>query len=193
MCLDLELRMAGGKIQVIDDFLSKEDFKLVYDHIMSAEFPWYWNDIVYQEQNVELRNNQENNPINYYQIHLLYRNISNMFNFTNVVMSPSFDQIIKKFDKKLEIKTLDRMKINCYPGQEKLFQHGWHVDLVAGKSINKGALFSLNTCDGYTSFRTGEKIVSVANRMILFDPNEEHSSTNTTNAKRRVNINFNYH
>ena len=99
--------MAGGKIQVIDDFLSKEDFKLVYDHIMSAEFPWYWNDIVYQEQNVELRNNQENNPINYYQIHLLYRNISNMYNFTNVVMSPSFDQIIKKFDKKLKIKTLD--------------------------------------------------------------------------------------
>ena len=65
MCLDLELRMAGGNIQVIDDFLSKEDFKLVHDYIMSAEFPWYWNNVVYQEQNVEERRRQENDTTNY--------------------------------------------------------------------------------------------------------------------------------
>ena len=40
--------MAGGDIQVIDNFLSKEDFNLVHDHIMSSEFAWYWNDIVYK-------------------------------------------------------------------------------------------------------------------------------------------------
>jgi len=57
---------------------------------------------------------------------------------------------------------------------------------------HKGALLSLNTCDGYTRFETGEKIDSVANRIIFFDPSIRHTSTNTTNDKRRININFNY-
>ena len=38
----------------------------------------------------------------------------------------------------------------------------------------------------------GKKINSVENRMIFFDPNKEHASTNTTDENKRVNINFNY-
>jgi len=161
-------------VQVIDNFLSKEDFKSVYDHIMSAEFAWYWNDVVYRGSK------KENQVTNYYETHLLYQNIP---------MSNSFDFIIDKFFKKLDIKALERMKVNCYPGQDTLFEHGFHVDR---NYTHKGAIFCLNTCNGYTAFKTGEKIDSVENRMILFDPSKEHSSTNTTNAKRRVNINFNY-
>ncbi len=166
--------MAGGNIQVIDNFLSKEDFNLVYDHIMSSEFAWYWNDVVYKGSE------KEHKITNYYETHLLYQ---------NVAMSPSFDIIIHKFYNKLEIKALERMKVNCYPGQDNFFEHGYHVDR---DYPHKGAIFCINTCDGYTVFKTGEKIESVANRIILFDPSKEHSSTNTTNAKRRVNINFNY-
>ena len=36
------------------------------------------------------------------------------------------------------------------------------------------------------------KIESIENRMILFDASRLHTSTNTTNVNRRVNINFNY-
>ena len=54
------------------------------------------------------------------------------------------------------------------------------------------ALLSLNTCDGYTKLKDGTKIDSVANRVLLFDPCEEHCSTTTTNVKARFNINVNY-
>ena len=32
-----------------------------------------------------------------------------------------------------------------------------------------GAIFSLNTCDGYTKFKDGTKVESVANRIVIFD------------------------
>ena len=38
----------------------------------------------------------------------------------------------------------------------------------------------------------GTKIKSVANRALLFDPFEFHSSTTTTDAKARFNMNVNY-
>ena len=55
-----------------------------------------------------------------------------------------------------------------------------------------GCILSLNTCDGYTKLKDGTKIDSVANRVLLFDPSEEHCSTTTTNVSARININLNY-
>ena len=57
---------------------------------------------------------------------------------------------------------------------------------------HSAALFSLNTCDGYTKLKDGTKINSVANRVLLFDAGEEHCSTTTTDDFTRVNININY-
>ena len=37
-----------------------------------------------------------------------------------------------------------------------------------------------------------EKIESIENRALLFDPSIEHRSTTCTDAKGRININFNY-
>ncbi len=37
-----------------------------------------------------------------------------------------------------------------------------------------------------------EVIDSVANRILFFDPSEEHSSSLCTDQKRRITINFNY-
>ena len=55
-----------------------------------------------------------------------------------------------------------------------------------------GAIFSLNTCDGYTKLKDGTKIDSIANRILLFNASEEHCSTTTTNVSARINININY-
>ena len=64
-----------------------------------------------------------------------------------------------------------------------------HIDYNFSHS---GAILSLNTCDGYTKLEDGTKIDSVANRILLFDPGEEHASTTTTNVSARFNINMNY-
>jgi hypothetical protein len=57
---------------------------------------------------------------------------------------------------------------------------------------NKYTVFSLNTCDGFTSLEDGTKIESIENRLLLFDSNKPHASSTCTNAKARFNMNFNY-
>ena len=56
---------------------------------------------------------------------------------------------------------------------------------------HKGALFSLNTCDGHTNV-DGTKVDSVKNRMLFFNPQVIHNSTNCTDEQFRCNININY-
>ena len=57
---------------------------------------------------------------------------------------------------------------------------------------HRNAVFSINTCDGYTKLEDGTKVESVANRMVTFPGNIEHRGTSCTDKKIRVVINFNY-
>ena len=107
----------------------------------------------------------------------------------NVPSSTHFDNILPLIMKKIDVKTLIRVKINSYTKEDKLIEHDLHTDYDYS---NNGAIFSINTCDGYTKLEDGTKIESVANRMLFFDASKPHCSTNTTNQARRVNINFNY-
>ena len=102
--------------------------------------------------------------------------------------SPAFDKIFPLL-KKLEANHLLRIKANLYPSSETLQEHIMHVDFDYSHCT---ALFSLNTCDGYTKLKDGTKINSVANRVLLHDPSTEHCSTTTTNVSARFNININY-
>ena len=107
----------------------------------------------------------------------------------NLPTSPHFETIVPHILKKLQVKTLIRIKVNSYTREDKLIEHDLHTDYDYS---NNGAVFSINTCDGYTKFEDGSKVESVANRLVLFDASKPHCSTNTTNQLRRVNINFNY-
>ena len=55
--------------------------------------------------------------------------------------------------------------------------------------MHKGCLFYLNNNNGFTSFGK-EKVNPKENRVVFFNPNEEHSSSLCTDKKRRININF---
>ena len=73
--------------------------------------------------------------------------------------------------------------------QNKFIEHIPHIDY---DFKHKGAIYCLNTCNGHTNFM-GEKVDSVFNRMILFNPTVLHNSTTTTDKIVRMNINFNYY
>ena len=96
---------------------------------------------------------------------------------------------IPKFQKYGSVKSLLRIKLNFYPHTETLKEHGQHVDYDFSCY---GAIFSLNTCDGFTRLNDGTKIDSVENRILFFDPSLKHNSTTTTNSSGRWNINFNF-
>jgi len=161
-------------IEVRDNFLSSEELQFVKDTILSDTFPLFWNDRVIEQTGDE--------PHLYYLTHVL-------FEMPMGANSPAYSKLFPIFEQKMKVKALQRMKVNFYPHSYKLYEHGYHFDKIYP---HKGALFSLNTCDGYTKFETGEQIESVENRMMFFDPSISHTSSNTTNAKRRININFNY-
>lgn len=104
------------------------------------------------------------------------------------ICSPFYEKIVPHC-KLLDLKAIIRIKINMFPNTETLKEHGMHIDY---DFPHKAALFSINTCDGYTKLEDGTKIDSVANRMLLFDASNPHTSTTTTDQTVRMNINFNY-
>ena len=100
----------------------------------------------------------------------------------------------EKFMEDFKVISLLRVKANFYPPADKLIEHQPHIDydVIDGKPDIQGALYCINTCDGYTKLHDGTKIDSVANRLILFNSQKSHNSTNTTTTEGRWNININY-
>ena len=104
---------------------------------------------------------------------------------------PKYKQYFKEIQpiiKKLEPLSLVRIKANCNPISNKLVEFDKHPDQFFKC---KAAIYYLNDNDGYTMIED-KKIESKANRIILFDADEEHYGTNSTNCNNRMVINFNY-
>ena len=191
-------------MKVVDDFLEFKDLSKLFDNLRPDDI----NNTGSYLQSKNLYQQMELLPLficaivpdNMYEGYIPKLNKKTNSTMTNIQLShniykndyPQSNYYIivnEIFRPLLNVHSWLRIKINLIPCTENIIEHGYHVDR---DYPHKGAIFCINTCDGYTVFKTGEKIESVANRIILFDPSKEHSSTNTTNAKRRVNINFNY-
>ena len=174
-------------IKFYDDFLPKEEYEKLYNLMTSNSVPWFYTPNITITEVVKSGLNIDNKAADknlFYLIHLFYAD--------DRPLSSTYDEFIRPFLYKLKAKTFIRVKANLYPGQNKLTQHDSHTDYGFE---HKAAIYCLNTCDGYTAFKQGEKwekIDSVANRLITFDGSIEHASTDCTNATARMNINFNY-
>ena len=163
------------KIEVVDNFLPEKIHRRIYEVLsdieMSPNFPWHLAHTV--------THGQKEDDYSFYFFHLFY---------TQDQPQCQFYELLFPLLEKIDPKALIRIKANLYPNQGSVREHAMHRDFPYKHS---GALYSLNTCDGYT--RIGdEKIPSVANRLILFDPSEQHCSTTCSDAKYRMNININY-
>jgi len=164
-------------IEVIDSFLSDFDFRVIQNQFLeNSQFMWQFNPLRDGEYN--RFSHQEEKPFQF--VHGLYVNFS---------PQSEYFQYIKPFCKKLKIRALLRVKLNLTTRSERIIEGDFHVDQPGE---HKAAIFYLNTCDGYTLFENGEKVDSVANRMVLFDGSLKHTGTNCTDKQRRVVINFNY-
>ena len=164
-------------IEVIDNFLPLNEVEeLQHLIIHSVRFPWF-----YQEQ-VAIKNISETQPWNWYQTHIMY--------IDNQSRSKYYDKIADMFLPKFDnLKSLLRIKANFYPHTETLREHLPHTDYDFS---HRAAIFSLNTCDGFTRMEDGTKIDSVKNRIVFFDGSASHNSSTTTSSPVRWNLNFNY-
>ncbi len=106
-------------------------------------------------------------------------------------VSPYFS-IIEPCINKLGCNRLVRVKANL--NHKTLFhkRSEYHVDQTGAPSTIKTAILYVNTCNGWTRFKKGGKVKSVANRVVIFDNDLEHAGVSCTDENRRVVINFNY-
>tara|TARA_B100000131_G_C17739258_1_gene460332 strand:- start:34 stop:543 length:510 start_codon:yes stop_codon:yes gene_type:complete len=167
-----------AEYKVIDNFLSTYQFnKILFEFNPITNYEkgqglyWSYSQTVGIEENIQYNN-------------MYFQNLI----YCNTIMNEKYFKVLNEIIDKLKVKSLMRIKVNLFTRTENLIHHDDHCDTSFS---HKGALFSLNTCDGFTVI-DGVEIPSVANRVILFDPSIPHHSTNCTNAPHRMNINFNY-
>ena len=158
------------KVDVVDNFLKKEDYTNLRQMLESDNFPWYF----YLHTA-----NKTNDIFNYQFIHLFYRD--------NVPNSDFFN-ILEPLIKQINPISLIRVKANLNPISHKLVEFDKHRDQVVKCKV---AIYYINDNNGYTVIEK-EKIKSKGNRMVFFNSDAEHYGTNSTNCKNRTLINFNY-
>lgn len=161
------------KFEVVDNYLPWDVYaKLagVFDTDIDA-LPWFLAG--------RLNYNQDESSHDIYFYHTTY------FNTVNSQWHDMLSPLLSTF----RMRALLRSKLNCYPNSPSLIEHAMHEDYPFS---HQAAVFSINSCDGYTKFSDGTKVESVANRIVFFDGSLEHCSTNCTDQKVRLNVNFNY-
>ena len=161
----------------LDNFLSEEEFKRLTD--IYPRFALRFNGVV--SSSVKPINEEWN----WYATHTFYKaGVKNSEYFQEV-----YDMFIPHFREIGIDRDIERIKFNCYPCTEVMREHTSHIDYA---NSHQAAVFSLNTCDGFTRMSDGTKVDSVENRLLIFDGSTLHNSSTTTNSKARYNINFNF-
>jgi hypothetical protein len=118
---------------------------------------------------------------NFFFFHLLYAN-------GKVQSDRYFNSLLLPVLGKIDFQYLHRAKLNLYTKQEKKIKTQYHRDEDIPHTVY---LFSLNTNNGYTEFKNGEKIQSKENTMAIFSGDLEHRSINQTDENTRINLNIN--
>ena len=161
----------GIKYIIKDNFLSKTEHENLKNTMLGNDFPWY-----FQEGVINKKHDSQ-----FFWSHIFFK--------PNEGFTSPFYKILDPILKQLKFKVLIRIKANLYSNRGKMEEHEDHADFPFK---HKGALFSLNTCNGFTVLKDNTKIKSIANRLLLFDPSKPHRSSTCTDAKVRCNININY-
>ena len=173
--------------RVNDNFLTEQDFGTIRDTITAGEFQWSFSQYVDSS-------NEEPTPGQF--VHTVY--------FGSVPCSQFYNSLVPIIEHKLRISALYRIKLNLQPRLPEPFKYSFHSDLshdfekdVASHWTT--AIFYINTNNGYTEFQDGRiementKVKSVANRLVTFPTNMNHTGTSCTDEKIRLVINFDYY
>lgn len=175
---------ASEHYTVVDDFLSQEEHQQMYRILMhNAEeytsiqdlqdcVPMYYSQYVADESDTKGSG---------YFLNMMYH--------APVPYNQYFDIICGPLLSKVDFKAVIRAKVNWFPRTPEVRQNGMHQDFTYPHHT---LLYSVNTCDGYTTLECGTKIDSVANRALIFRGDLPHSSSTTSDKALRCNININF-
>jgi hypothetical protein len=163
--------------KVIDNYLDVDQHLILKTKMESNEFPWFYFD----------RKVATDSSGTIIEASLFKSQFSHHFYRENNINSEFFIYLKPILDK-LKPLSLIRIKANLNPPLEKIVETAYHKDQ---NFKCKAAIYYVNDNDGYTIIDK-EKILSKKNRIVLFNANQEHFGTNSTNCNNRMVINFNY-
>ena len=159
------------RVKVVDNFLPEYQFKQIQDMLIEKDpiFPWYYNDDICYE-----------NDGKFQFTHTFYNH--------NDGTKSYYYSLLDACQEKLGAKRISRIKANLTTRTVFHRKTGWHFDI---NDMTTSILY-LNTNNGWTAIKGYGKVENVANRMVIFDSNLQHTGVTCTDQNRRVMINFNY-
>jgi len=169
---------------ITDNFLPKEEFAILRNQITDAKhFPWYFSSVIASDQEVA-------SPGIF--THSVWRQ-----DVTD--LPPSFMyNILAPILERLNVVVLYRIIINLNPRLSEPYFSEFHSDIREENMERDAAalwttsILYMNTNNGYTQLESGEKIESIANRLVSFPANTRHRICTQTDTQTRIVINFNY-
>lgn len=155
----------------IKNFLDKETHSRIKQLFLRSDFGWFYKDHQVKEKNDH-----------WYFNHSFFRN--------GIINSDFYNDDIKKILIKLKANMCSEVRANLMVRDTKRYTSAFHVDRPFKC---KTAIYYVNTNDGYTEFeKTKKKIVSEANKILIFNSNLKHRAVSPTNSSFRQVININY-
>ena len=167
-------------VDLIDNYLSKQQFVDLQTKILGPHFPWYFN-----EYTLSPEGNYFSEDKNSYQF------THSLFNANRGPTGEWFNLVVPILQKLVGSNLIINVKANLNPRDTKHSILGnFHTDVTYQNA--KTAIFYCNTNNGYTEFADGTIVESVANRLVIFDADQMHVGYSCTDEKKRVLLNFNY-
>lgn len=164
---------------ILDDYLEPDVFLAIRSAILASSFPWE------QAQILSLSASAHLSPADNLQyVHGFYLKKPGMF-----YQSPTV-AILNPLIAKLAPRSLVKIKVNRTPRKNRHIEYGLHVDTKRVGATT--AIYYLNTNNGYTRFADGQQVMSVENRLVMFDAAIQHTGASCTDADERLVLNLNF-
>lgn len=165
-------------MELIDNFLEESDLIALQSYCLGSDCLWSYMPVV---------THKDGSKDQYQFVHGFYRNGAPDYHQDMNVVYPILNKISPT--------SIFRIKMNLLT-RKPFTENTFHQDMF-GLSDEKmkqwtTSIFYVNTNNGYTEFKDGTKVESVANRIISFPSNTMHRGTSCTDQDSRIIINFNY-
>ncbi len=172
-----------SKIEIIDNFLSQSEFEELKTFLMSPRSQWRFVNFIAH------KDGRDGDKDGYF-VHS-FRDCDPKTFKDRFPISPNYqviDNLMVGIKKKVKFKQILRIRSSLYPRREKQIPDPFHVDYQFNHKV---CIFYVNSNNGYTLFENGDKVESVANRLMIFDGTEKHCSVVQTDEPARYIININ--
>lgn len=167
-----------GVLRVTDDFLPAEDFARLRAAVSAANFPWERFPILFPPPpGLDEAYNEQ-------WVHGFVQRKTD-FNYDSPYL-PVIEQLLRQ----LGARELVKVKLNRTLRRERSVVYGWHMDTRRPGATT--GVYYLNTNNGGTAFESGERVDSVANRLVLFPATMRHSGASCTDQDERLVLNVNF-